>query len=536
MPKLFFLLVSFFPFAISGFSQSEIQWQKCFGGLRNDIPYEIIRANDGGYIAVGSSESGGIQDSNDVSANFGGSDFWVIKVSEEGNLLWEHHYGGSQNDVANQVIQLSTGEILISGYSFSMDRDVSEHSPPAVNSQNEILPNPDFWIIQINSDGAIQWEKALGGSYVDESFSMIETKDHHIMLAGFSASNNGIVTGNIGEYDFLVVKMDLYGNVKWKKNYGGTRDDRATNIIECREGGFLVSGFSSSSDNHISENFGLYDFCLFRIDDQGEIVWQKTLGGSRDDRALSSVQTDDDGFLVAGFTWSHDVYINNFFGEQDGWLIKLDKHGNLQWEKTMGGTQNDEFTNLVSINGIGYLVSGTSYSSGGLAISNNGSSDCWITQLDLNGNYMWSHTYGGSAAEKLNSIISTSEGGYIFAASTSSDNFHVSGNKGNDDFWIVKLSSSVGMNNFEAPFNEISFYPNPGKGDLNFSEAGNSDLNETATITVSDMTGKIIIHRQFTPSELKHQKLNLEFLENGLYAIQVNTSNCSFIQKLIILN
>ncbi len=527
---LFFMLV----LQLNSFGQSGIVWQKSFGGLGSDQSSAMIRTSDDGFIMVGSSESGKlINDTFDVKENFGGSDFWVIKTNSLGILQWQQHYGGTDNDVATCVIQTVDGGYLVGGFSFSYDIDISQHNPGATTVAGELIPNSDYWLLKINSIGVVQWETSLGGSYVDKSFSMIQLEDGTIVLSGFSASNNGNVVGNIGGYDYWITKLNANGQFISAKNYGGTGDDRAMDIIRCSEGGFLVVGFSSSSDIDLTENFGLYDFWLLRIDDDGHVLWQKSFGGSRDDRAYSAIETSDKGFIVAGITWSQDVYINGMHGEQDGWIIKTDKYGNLQWENTIGGSENDAILLIREDINEGYIFSGISFSSDIQIPLNRGSSDAWLSKINSSGELLWSKTFGGSGRDEFHSFFQMSDGGFTVLATSSSTDKDIIENKGYEDFLMLRLSADVGNEELAPNASGLHVFPIPSSGKLMLKNIL-SEFSGKSILQILDVSGRILFKDEVFFQENETHILDLNTLDNGVYFLQVLMPGKISTQKLII--
>jgi hypothetical protein len=148
---------------------------------------------------------------------------------------------------------------------------------------------------------AIEWQKTFGGSGTDTAFSVRATSDGGYIAAGTTGSSNGDVTLNQGYYDLWIVKLDVDGTIAWQKTYGGSEDDRA-NMIECTtDGGYIVAGYSNSYDGDIGLNYGVHDFWILKLDEFGSIQWEKTEGGTYYEQASSIKETPDGGFIVAGF-------------------------------------------------------------------------------------------------------------------------------------------------------------------------------------------------------------------------------------------
>jgi len=305
--------------------------------------------------------------------------------------------------------------------------------------------------IQAQTTPAIEWQKSLGGSSDDYAESIQQTTDGGFIVAGYSSSNNGDVSENHGIYDYWIVKVDADGNLAWQKCLGGSDWDAAYSIQQTTDGGFIVGGYSESNDGDVSGNHGNSDYWIVKLDADGNLAWQKSLGGSGDDFAYSMQQTTDGGFTVAGWSKSndgdvsgwHEGYTSYGYPTSDYWFVKLDADGNIEWQKCLGGSGYDEAHSVQQTTDGGFIVGGWSYSNDGDVSGHHGASnypDYWIVKLDANGNLIWQKSLGGSGYDKARSVQQTTDDGFIVAGFSTSNNGDVSGNHGVDDYWIVKLS------------------------------------------------------------------------------------------------
>ena len=285
----------------------------------------------------------------------------------------------------------------------------------------------------------IEWQKSLGGTGFDYASSIQETSDGGYIVAGRSTSNDGDVTGNHGGYDFWVVKLDINGNITWQKSLGGSNVDYAFSIQETSDNGYIVAGRSSSNDGDVTGNHGSDDFWIVKLDINGNITWEKSLGGTGTESALSIQQTLDGGYIVAGRSTSNDGDLTGNYGGYDIWIVKLDINANITWQKSLGGTGAEYANSIQETSDGGYIVAGYSQSNDGDVTANNGSFDFWIIKLDVNGNITWEKSLGGSDFDSAHSIHQTTDGGYIVAGSSLSNDGDVTVNYGNNDCWIVKF-------------------------------------------------------------------------------------------------
>jgi len=293
--------------------------------------------------------------------------------------------------------------------------------------------------VKLDETGNIQWQKYLGGSDGDGAFSIQQTSDGGYIVAGVAYSNDGDVSGNHGDSDYWIVKLDETGNIQWQKCLGGSREDVAKSIQQTSDGGYIVAGITPSNDGDVSGNHGSADYWIVKLDETGKIQWQKCLGGSDGDGAFSIQQTSDGGYIVAGVAYSNDGDVSGNHGDSDYWIVKLDETGKIQWQKCLGGSSYDEAYSIQQTSDGGYIVAGYTYSNDGDVSGNHGDFDYWIVKLDETGNIQWQKCFGGSSYDYAQSIQQTSDGGYIVAGWTESNDGDVSGNHGNSDYWIVKL-------------------------------------------------------------------------------------------------
>jgi hypothetical protein len=297
----------------------------------------------------------------------------------------------------------------------------------------------DYWIVKLNSSGSIQWQKSLGGSNVDDAQSIRQTTDGGYIIAGSSNSSDGDVIGNHGNYDYWIVKLDANGNMQWQKSLGGSSMDMAQSIQQTSEGGYIVAGSSGSDDGDVSGNHGGGDYWMVKLDSNGNIQWQKSLGGSSSEQVNSVQQTFDGGYIIAGTTVSADGDITVSYGSNDFWVVKLDSSGNIQWQKTLGNIgDNIGYYAQQTFDG-GYIAVGTSFNPSNLE---SGLPDYWVIKLSNNGTIEWDKYFGGSFHDNAITIRQTPEWNYIVAGWTASNNGQVTNHHGNLDYWIIKLDSS----------------------------------------------------------------------------------------------
>jgi len=358
------------------------------------------------------------------------------------SVEWQRSFGGSDGDEARCIQQTNDGGYIVGGGSRSNNGDITGNHG-----------GYDFWVIKLDSMGIIEWQKAMGGSAYDEARYIQQTHDDGYIVAGYSHSNDRDVTVNHGSGDFWVVKLDLIGNIEWQKSLGGSSDDDIWWVEQTLDRGFILTGFSQSNDGDVTGHHGSTsnkDYWIVKLDSLGNIQWEKSLGGNRNDWAHSIQQTSDRGYIVAGYTYSNDGDIISHIGSTDYadyWIVKLDSIADIQWQKVLGGSRNDFGYSIRQTLDQGYIVLGKSNSNDYDVSGNNGNEDYWVVKLNANGSIKWQNCLGGSTSEEGSSIQETSDGGYILAGYSRSNDGDVSGHHGPTgypygDYWIVKLKSN----------------------------------------------------------------------------------------------
>ena len=309
----------------------------------------------------------------------------------------------------------------------------------------------DGWLCKLDANGTIQWQKSLGGSHFDQIFSVDPTSDGGYILAGYTESNDGDVGGNHGNGDCWVVKTDGNGEIQWQKCLGGSSIEYGLSIRQTSDGGYIMGAVSVSNDGDVSGNHGGIDYWIVKLNSTGSIEWQNSFGGSDDDYLNNVEQTTDGGYVAGGYTPSNDGNVSGNHGSNDIWVLKLSSSGAIQWQKCLGGTGYEGGTLgtelIKQTSEGGYIVATGSGSKDGDVSDNYGCSDAWLCKLSNTGSIQWQKNYGGSGCEEAGDIKETSDGGFIVGGSSSSNAGDVIGNHDlcNYDYWIIKVDNSGAM-------------------------------------------------------------------------------------------
>ena len=368
-------------------------WEQTFGGEIDDFGSSVQQTTDGGYIITGSTSSFGN----------GSFDIYLLKTDNNGNELWFQTFGNKNNydgEHGSSVQQTIDGGYIITG------------SVPS-----------DLVLIKTDENGNEQWSKTFGGESGDVGYSVQQTTDGGYIITGstFSWDNE------IGVQIYLI-KTDENGTEQWSKTFGGVSDDVGFSVQQTSDGGFIITGRTSSFGN------GLDDVWLIKTDENGNEQWSKTFGGNSSDVGHSVQQTTDGGYIITGETFSFGN------GGSDVYLIKTDGNGNEQWSQTFGDESLDHGYSVQQTIDGGFITTGFTLS------YENGLPDIYLIKTDGSGNEQWSKTFGGNSSDVGRSVQQTTDGGYIITGET------FSFGNGTSDVYLIKTDDQGNITStFEIP-------------------------------------------------------------------------------------
>ncbi len=332
----------------------EIEWEKSYGGKQAEYLTDAIATADYGYILAGSSLS--VKSGNKSDDNKGDLDYWIWKMKENGDPEWQKSFGGSGSDFLQSIDKTTDGGFILAGTS-SSDKGIDKND----NSRG----GDDFWIIKLNARGEQEWQKTIGGRGQEKLQTIHQTFDGGYIIGGSSSSyktDEGEIgektTNTFGNLDYWIVKLDKTGKIVWQKTYGGIYFDELRSIEQSKDGGYIVGGYSNSPSSEIPQlgigqklenNKGIGDFWVLKIDKDGNEQWQKTIGGDQDDQLYAVHQTYDGNFLIGGNSNSQatDEKSKNDASGTDFWILKLDLEGKTIWQETYNIGEVDVLTSLV---------------------------------------------------------------------------------------------------------------------------------------------------------------------------------------------
>lgn len=367
MKKIFFIIfAAFLTCIIVDTSYSSPYWAKLYGGDGDESVKTVLQTTADEYILAGWTNSFGA----------GSKDGWLLKLNQRGDVIWGKTYGGSRSDIFEDIQQTADDGYVVAGWTY-----------PAGPSRT------DGWILKLNGNGDIDWQKTYGGEENNYAYSIRQTLDGGYVIAG----SIDVDPNHDGDYDFWIVKLGHNGDIIWQKAYGGIDDDFAYSVQQTLDGEYIVVGITSSF------GAGDRDVWILKLDPDGDIIWQKTYGGSDDDRAYSVQHTADGGYVVAGNTYSFGL------SYADCWVFKLDSEGNITWQKTYGSSYYDYTDYIQQTSDGGYILAGII----GLNLNPVSYGDILILKLDSSGHIEWQKTYDLDIRVISFSIGQTTDSGYL---------------------------------------------------------------------------------------------------------------------------
>lgn len=451
----------------------KLDWQKSLGGTGFDLLKSIKSTNDGGFVLAGSSNSDkGFHKKDSCKGN---TDFWVFKLNAKGEEQWQKTIGGSGQEELLCAFQTSDGGYILGGSS-SSDKSITLTSKNGVATTKKDLTaksepsrgNMDYWVVKLNSQGEVQWQRTYGGKYADELRSMEQTKDGGYILGGYSNSpESGDKTQtSIGIGDFWVIKIDSFGQIEWQRTYGGNGDNQLYVIHQTQDQGYIIGG-NSNSTNSLTTKGGTVsngtDFWLLKTDSRGNEQWSQTYDYGKVDILTSLVENKDHTFLIGG-------YAQNDSSNENGLMSKKQE---------------------------------------------NGINDYIALKVDAKGQDLWMQSVGSSGEDILRKLIETRDGGYILAGtSNSASSLDKNSNIGSNDFWIVKLQDKAKTEPVKLA---IEVFPNPVTTFANVI-IGYEYTNGTGTVV--DLSGRTL--QQF-PITSRTVPIDFTMYPEGVYIVNIKT-------------
>jgi hypothetical protein len=319
--------------------------------------------------------------------------------------------------------------------------------------------------MQTELEGVIDLVKTYGGSGEDKATAIVRADDGGYVVFGSTKSNDGdIVDKTDTNSDFWALKLTADGEKVWSKTYGGSNDEEGNSIQKTNDGGYILSGYSRSSDGDVGGNEGFQDFWIVKIDGSGTLQWEQHYGFAGGEQCFTAFPTSDGGYFASGLL---DVTGSNGQGNDDGrnpehgvgefWGIKMDSEGEKQWRRYFGGTNNDRSYDALETDDGGFLLVGASESDDFDITDSRGSYDFWVVRVNADGDKLWTKSFGGSEIDVAYAVTKSADGNYILVGDTRSTDQDVSNPLGNADLWVVKFSDNNGAMIWEKTYGGTEF-------------------------------------------------------------------------------
>ncbi|MEO8087057.1 MAG: T9SS type A sorting domain-containing protein [Bacteroidota bacterium] len=392
MKQLAFLFLYLFIFLPSSFSQ--VTFLKTYGDSTDKYAISGGITTDKGFFMAGG-----------ANVNATDVEFCLFKTDSLGNLIFGKTYGTGGIDYFYCGIETLDGGFLLGG---------------STDTSNNV--SADIYLVKTDGDGNLQWAKNYSGSNYEMARAAVQTSDSGFLIVGSTKSFGA------GNSDCFLMRLDALGNIQWAKTYGSASVDDGLCVTKTADGGFAIAGET------LGFGSGTYDSWFIKTDSAGNIEWDKTYGGANYEYTSALIQTQDHGYLQAGSTGSFGV------GDYEGYLVKTDSAGNIEWSKSYGDTTNDHLNSAYQSLDGGYVLSFSNYN------FSTGKWDGMIIKTDAAGDTLWTRAYGGNYYNHCANVEQTADGGYAIIATTDALN------QGKSDCCLIKTDSLGHVGCFEKIF------------------------------------------------------------------------------------
>lgn len=367
-------------------SLGNLIWDKTFGGIKDDIAAAIITTADGGYLVGGTSISNA--SATKTSNSFGESkDFWVLKLDANGNKTWDKTLGGIFTEKLTSITQLPSGNYVVGGYSHSDDTETKtseNHGSQNTADYWTVTLSPSGDTLSQNDMGGTSDDILTSVIASGNNGTYSSGNSYSLRLPGYKT------LAPVGNNDYWVVRSDLSGVKNYEGNFGGNRSDYLTSTQALADGSLMLGGYSNSpiSFAKTGDFLGVTDFWLVKVRPNGNKQWDRTIGGALGDYLVSMQQTKDKGFILGGYSASNigNDKTENSKGGNDFWIVKTDSLGRVQWDKTIGGSGDDKLAGIYELDSNQYIMAGSSASvasgdkTSGI-IGGGSAADFWLVRL-----------------------------------------------------------------------------------------------------------------------------------------------------------
>lgn len=425
----FILVLLCFPITVNALTVN-VDTQSSLGGSNYEEYADLVQDKNGNLIAVGETNSTTLGD----STGLGAYDGLIAKYDKDNNLVWKKLWGGKNSDQFYGVAVLNDGNYVVVGESSSSD----------VEGLSNMKSN-DAIVVKFDQNGNTIFVKYWGGSFT-ENFSAVEpTSDGGFIVAGTVYSSDISEIDFKGKADALVIKYDKDGNIEWQKNFGGSQHEIISKLQVTSDGGYVICGRVDSTDIPGMTIKGDNDALLVKLDKNGNVLWYRNFGGNDYDR-FDGLYADEDGIVGVAYYLSTNISGAPNRGNGDNILIKYDNDGNLLWQKSIGGNSVDVFYDVIKTLDGGYIIAGQTASINIPGFTNKGSYDAIIVKYDKDGNQEWMKGWGGKYGDHFRSIVQRENGQYVVAGLYYSNDIEGIEFYGTQDSILVSFSVTYDIN------------------------------------------------------------------------------------------
>lgn len=478
-----------------------MHWQKSIGSQGEDVMNDMISDADGNFYFAGSTQTEGSQT----------MDVLVSKYSPEGREIWTKIIGESGDDRGIAVELLNNTLFVLSS------------STSSTGAFTASWGREDIVLLQLDLNGNLHGMSRFGGNYADIPTDISKTANGELLISAHSASTEGFMESNKGQFDLWVIRVDGSGSIIWKQNYGGSDEDHSSKIGELPNGDIMLSGHSSSYDGDMLTNYGDFDLSLLKLTADGEIIWAQNYGGLQEDISVDLL-INNGKIILAGNTLSHSFDISKNAGFSDAWVLEIDAgNGDILWEETHGSEFGDYASALALDESNQLFLTGTTNASIFEGEQSSGCLDAWVAQVNSPSSIDHLALYGGDAQESINDFHVMNDGSFLLIGSSTSTNDLFSNNKGGSDGWIMKYELNASQDDIFVE--AVSAHPNPTSGTVYLN-----NLTDFDEIVVYNASGQVVDAFQ---AKSFSQVLDLTNASPGIYLVKIERKSGSELIRLV---
>lgn len=508
----------FFCLSINCYSQ-KILWEQTLGGNNSEYLLDMIPTADNGFLLAGATQSyKGGDITTERSSNY---DAWLWKMKASGKKEWDLRIGGSGDNFLTSIAHTTKDGGFILGLTSSSNKDSYK--------TEELIGKSDAWVIKLDAARNVLWQKVYGGTEKEQLVKVLPIAggDYIVLINSNSSSGGNKTVPYYGGEDIWVIRINAEGIIKWQRSFGGEYDDIGSDIIATSDKGFLIGGYSNSpiSGNKTSDPYGNNDYWVIKINAQGNTVWEKSYGAEGNDELKQIQEVAKDSYRLYGTSNSEVGTAKNsgLQSEVDYWSLLIDDNGEAKQELAYGyGTKNFISNGVAKDDGM-ILLGGTT-----LEKTKQGTKVNFLgTLVNKEGDVLWEKSVSGKGENVLSKLIETRDGGYVFAGtSDSKPDKEKSTQRGMNDFWLVKVKGKLSDKEENSEENsdennkeklKIEAIPNPVQTYTNIIIP--IEYN-SGILKLYDISGRIL-HQQNIKNQT--EPLNLSGYPKGTYIISVKT-------------